>query len=148
VRENFSWCAQFVVRQLEGKATDDPDDPGGFTIWGLASKYNPEVTRDMTYEQALPIFFKRYWQPAGCNDAPWPMDFVLFDGAVNPQDDPALPGVGNQELLSVIPDPNDWKRFLIERMARYGRRSNLKYIRGHIARCHNLTKAIEERKIT
>ena len=138
MREHFDRACEFVVRKLEGPPTDDPQDPGGFTIWGLASRYNPEVRRDMTYEEAKAIYLRRYWVPAGCDDAPSPMDVVLFDGAVNPQNDPELPGAGNAEILALLADPGDWRGFLIERMARYGRRSKAVYLRGHIARCRRL----------
>lgn len=150
--ENFDTCCEFCVKSLEGPPTDDPTDPGGFTIWGLARKYHPEITRDTTYEQAKKIYRAQYWRP-DCNVAPWPVDLVLFDGNINPQNDPRLPGSGNQELISLLgywegTDPYQYAfAFLVKRASRYARVSNEKYVRGHVQRCERVLDFILKRRI-
>ena len=150
MNENFDKCCDFVVKGLEGKPTDDPQDPGGFTIWGLASRYNPEVRRDMTYEQAKQIYRAKYWRH-DCVRAAWPLDLCFFDGHVNPQDDPKLDGVGNDELVKLL---GNWESvepyryayaFLILRAGRYARRSSDRFVRGHVQRVERLLRFIEGR---
>ena len=126
---------------LEGKPTEDPRDPGGFTIFGLSQRYNPEVNRHTTLAQAKGIYLVKYWIPAGCDEAPYPMDICLFDSQVNPQNDPKLPGGGNKEIL--LQDPENWQEYLLLRMVRYMNNSKPEYVKGHIFRVLNLFKAIE-----
>lgn len=125
---------------LEGKPTDDPNDPGGFTIWGLSQRYNPEVNHTTTIEQAKVIYLQKYWIPAGCDEAPYPMDICLFDSQVNPQNDPKLPGGGNQEILNQ--NPENWQEYLLLRMVRYMENSKDVYVKGHIFRVLKLFKKI------
>lgn len=148
MRSSFDKAFEIVVG-LEGKLSIDPADPGnrnkdgspGFTIWGLSSRYNKGVTREMTLEQAKDKYLYSYWIPAGCDHQPYPLDICLFDGAVNPQDDPDLPGVGNQEIMAL--NPENWQDFLLMRMARYVKRSKQIYVKGHLQRVVKLYKAIK-----
>jgi len=151
VDSNFDRACEFVVKTLEGHVSDDPNDSGGFTVWGLSSRYNPEVTRDMTYEQAKKIYRAKYWR-LDCSRADWPLDLCFFDGFVNPQDDPSVPGVGNDEIVKYL---GPWESrepyryayaFLILRADRYARRSADRYVRGHIRRIGNLLRFIENSK--
>ena len=150
--QNFDKCCDFVVKTLEGPPTNDPNDPGGFTIWGLSSKYNPEVTKDTTYEQAKQIYRAKYWR-SDCSLADWPLDLAFFDGHVNPQDDPNLNGSGNAELVRILGpwdgiDPYRYAyAFLILRAARYARRSAGTYVRGHVQRIGRLLYFIETGRI-
>lgn len=139
MRENFDRAFALTIG-LEGKPSDDPNDPGGFTIWGLAKKYHPWITKNTTIDEAKPVYLKEYWIPAGCDEATFPMDICLFDAAVNPQNDPGLPGSGNKELLNLNPD--DWQEFLLMRMCRYKRLSKPGYVKGHIFRCLNIYDAL------
>jgi hypothetical protein len=141
VRENF--CKGFEITiGLEGKSSDDPDDPGKFTIWGLAKRYHPEIDSNTSIEYAKEVYLRQYWIPQGCDEAPYPMDICLFDSAVNPQNDPKLPGAGNRELLSK--NPENWQEYLLLRMARYMHNSKEKYVKGHIFRALKLFEQIKE----
>lgn len=148
MNENFDKCCDFVVKTLEGPPTSDPSDPGGFTIWGLASKYNPEVNRTTTYEQAKQIYRAKYWR-SDCSRASWPLDLVFFDGNVNPQNDPNMDGAGNDELVKLLgpwegADPYRYAyAFLLCRAGRYARRSQDIYVRGHVRRVERLLRFIE-----
>jgi hypothetical protein len=133
-----------IVIGLEGKPTDDQDDPGGFTIWGLASKFHPNVTKDTTLEQAQEIYLNEYWSASGCDSLAFPMDICVFDARVNPQNDPSLPGGSMQELMDL--NPENWQDYLFFRMERYQRCSKSKYVEGHknrILRLHQQIKTLE-----
>ena len=78
MRESFDKAFELTIG-LEGKPSNDPRDPGGFTIWGLAKKYHPEIDANTTLEYAKEVYLKQYWIPAGCDAAPYPMDICLFD---------------------------------------------------------------------
>ena len=141
MRENFDKAFEIVVG-LEGHVSDDPGDPGGFTIWGLSSKYNP-VTRNTTLEQAKAIYLRQYWGPASCDIQPFPMDICMFDGAVNPQNDPTTPSSGNHEILSFDP-LMDWREFLLFRLIRYANNSKPQYKQGHQNRIYRLYNEIRK----
>jgi hypothetical protein len=139
MRENFDTAFELTIG-LEGKPSNDPNDPGGFTIWGLASKFHPEINIATPLSYAKEVYLKQYWEPNGCDTAPFPMDICLFDSAVNPQNDPKLPYSGNQELLAL--GPENWQEYQLLRIARYQRRSKRIYVNGHINRVIKLTEAI------
>jgi hypothetical protein len=147
MRESFKLAFTLLIG-LEGKLSTDPHDPGnyypdgtpGFTIWGLCTRYNKGLSKDMTLEDAMDRYLIDYWTQAGCDDVPFPMDVCLFDSQVNPQNDPKLPGGGNQEILNM--KPTNWQEYNILRMARYSRCSKRIYVLGHINRVLKLSESI------
>jgi hypothetical protein len=141
MRESFDLGFQLTIG-LEGKPSDDPNDAGGFTIWGLAKRYHPEIDANTTVDHAKKVYLEEYWIPQGCDDAPFPFDVCLFDSAVNPQNDPKLPGVGNKELLSE--NPQNWQDYQLLRMERYLRRSKPEYVKGHVFRVLRLNEEIRK----
>lgn len=72
----------------EGGYSNNPDDPGGETMWGItvavarANGYTGEMQL-MPKETASAIYQRRYWVPAGCDRLPDGVDFQVFDAAVN-----------------------------------------------------------------
>ncbi len=61
---NFSAALKHMF-EWEGYESDDPDDSGGHTKWGISKNANPEVDIDsLTKQQATDIYFKKYWRPA------------------------------------------------------------------------------------
>ena len=149
MRENFETGFKLTIG-LEGKLSTDPRDPGnyypngtpGFTVWGLCTRWNPSIRKDWTTEQFKSYYYEHYWKPAGCDDLPFPMDICQFDSQVNPQNDPKLPGGGNQEILNL--KPTNWQEYMIFRMQRYQRVSQAIYVKGHIFRVLNLCKQITD----
>lgn len=132
----FNKAFEFTIG-LEGQYSNDPNDPGGETKYGISKKYNPTVdVKNLTLDQAKDIYYKKYWIPSGCDEATFPMDICLFDGAVNPQNG------GNKELLDMHPE--NWQEFMIFRMQRYMKRSKSIYVKGHIFRVLNLCTKIKE----
>ena len=143
MKSNFD-RALAVILKLEGKLSTDQNDPGnaggGFTVWGLSSRYNPDVTKDMSIEQAAEIYKREYWNLAGCDDLPFPFDLVCFDTCVNQ-------GVGT--LKSLI--NGDIKGFMVQyafedlllmRMLHYQKHSKDIYVKGLMFRILKLYQAI------
>lgn len=141
MKESFDKAFELTIG-LEGKPSNDPNDPGGFTIWGLASKYHAEITQHTTIEYAKKVYLEQYWIPNGLDAQPFPMDICLFDSAVNPQNDPKLPYSGNQELLAL--GPENWQDYNLLRLQRYQRRSQPIYVKGHMFRVLQLTDSIHQ----
>lgn len=79
----FEKALEFVFAH-EGCFSDDPDDSGGLTRWGISQKNHPDVDiRNLTREQATTIYQNEYWNAGKCNDMPSSLAFVVFDMAVN-----------------------------------------------------------------
>lgn len=66
----------------EGGYTNNPNDPGGETNWGIAKRSYPNVDiRNLTKDGAMAIYLRDFWAPLG--DAPPAVKFQAFDFAVN-----------------------------------------------------------------
>ena len=136
MRESFDKAFQLTVG-LEGAYSNDPRDPGGETKYGIAKRYHPaEDIAGLTLERAKEIYLNEYWLSSGCDEAPYPLDVILFDSSVNPQRG------GNKELIGK--NPENWQEFLLYRMARYMRYSKEVYVKGHIFRCLKLFEKLKE----
>jgi lysozyme family protein len=82
-QENFERSLVFVLK-WEGGLTDDKDDPGGLTNFGINQRDHPNVDiRNLTRESAAAIYRRDYWDRSHCNILPWPACLVVFDSAVN-----------------------------------------------------------------
>lgn len=83
MRENFDKAITLLF-DLEGYISDDPNDKGGFTKWGISQKYHPDINvPKLTREEAIEIYRKEYWEKAGCDELTYPLDVCLFIQAVN-----------------------------------------------------------------
>lgn len=82
---DFDKALAFTLKWEGGdKITDDPDDAGGLTKWGISKKSHPELDiAGLTYEQAALIYRNDYWLVAGCDTMPFPVNMVHFDARVN-----------------------------------------------------------------
>jgi lysozyme family protein len=68
----------------EGADSDDPQDPGGYTRFGIAQRWHPDVdVRSLTKEKAVEIYRKGYWLPCWCDKLPARFRLPVFDAAVN-----------------------------------------------------------------
>jgi hypothetical protein len=88
---NFSQCMDVIFRE-EGGYTDDPQDPGGPTNFGITiadlkewrgHDVTPDDVRTMTKVEAQEIYRSKYWNPMQCGDLPNGIDLELFDFGVN-----------------------------------------------------------------
>lgn len=79
----FDDCLAFVLK-WEGGLSDDPNDPGGLTKYGIAQVSHPDLDiRNLTQTQAADIYGSEYWQPAHCPVLEPPVALMQFDCAVN-----------------------------------------------------------------
>lgn len=83
-REMFDRAIE-VVLEHEGEAlSDHPDDYGGPTKFGISQRWNPGIdVRSLTRDQAIEIYWERYWQGRGYERLPGPVAIKVFDLAVN-----------------------------------------------------------------
>lgn len=73
----------FVLEQ-EGGLTNDLNDPGGITKFGISKKSYPDVDiASLTLEQAKEIYQRDFWKPCKCDELPREFAISLFDSAVN-----------------------------------------------------------------
>ena len=82
-----------IVLKHEGGLVDDPDDKGGRTNLGVTSGTLararavipglPERVDGLNVSQALSIYQKLYWDACRCDQIPEPVDFLVFDAAIN-----------------------------------------------------------------
>ncbi len=78
----FEW-----VLQEEGPPSNDPDDPGRYTKFGISQKYHPDVdVPNLTPRAAERIYRRKYWNKIQGESLPPDIAIVTFDAAV--QHDP------------------------------------------------------------
>ena len=64
--------------------TNDPDDRGGETKFGIAKSANPDLDiTNLDWEAAMQVYYKRYWLGGNCQDLPPRLAALHFDGCVN-----------------------------------------------------------------
>lgn len=60
------------------------EDTGGETKFGIAKNSNTDVDiKKLTLEQAMQIYYDRYWKAVQCDVLDTPLAICLFDAAVN-----------------------------------------------------------------
>ncbi len=64
--------------------TNTAGDAGGVTKYGVAQNENTDVqVSSLNLNQAMTIYFDRYWLPADCDKMPGPVTAMHFDTGVN-----------------------------------------------------------------
>jgi lysozyme family protein len=126
---------------FEGYKSDDPDDPGGRTIFGISARFWPRIVAELwdlpkaeAYDRAAKFYEREYWLAAGCDTATRPYDVYLFDAAVNI----GLERAARMSSLSSGPDD-----FLFRRIEHYvfiatGKKA--KFLRGWVRRVVELRR--------
>lgn len=77
-----------VLLGHEGGYSNNPNDPGGPTNWGVTEKvarfdgYMGDM-RDFPQDWAKKIYRAQYWDGCGIDQLPHEVRFDVFDGAVN-----------------------------------------------------------------
>jgi lysozyme family protein len=85
--ENFE-AAFNALMQNEGGYSNNPNDPGGETNFGITKRvavkwgYAGEM-KDLPIEEAKRIAKAAYWDIMRCDTLPPPLDFQVFDAAYN-----------------------------------------------------------------
>lgn len=82
---NLFLAAFELLIKHEGGYVNDPQDPGGETIYGISRRAHPEAWRQgqPTLEEAQAIYLRDYWRPLRCNEIPAAVAVFLFDTGVN-----------------------------------------------------------------
>ena len=142
----FEKALDFTI-PWEGFISNDVEDFGKLTIWGISSKYNPEEVKMMkrlidegdknsAFQIAKECYRKKYWLRAGCYKYEDRKAIVMFEFAV-------LPGIG--ALEKAFKEEDTWKDLLLKRIRYFSNKNNKKYIRGWVRRCVDLYDFLEER---
>ena len=138
-KNNFNEALKFILR-WEGGYTNDKNDPGGETKFGISKRSYPELDiSKLTLEQAKKIYYENYWLKSGCQNMEYPLNLVVFDTAVN---------MGRSRAGKIWEKScGDWREFLLLRLYTYSKFKLAKlYFRGWANRVLDLYKNIKEVK--
>lgn len=133
-----SWDAAIkFVLEHEGGYSNNPNDPGGETNFGISKRSYPELDiKNLTVFEAGQIYRKDYWDKIGGDFLEYPMDICVFNCAVNC-------GRGRAELF--MNNTVDWKDYLLRQIAHYASLPTAKfYLRGWVNRTIDLWKLIKK----
>ena len=147
---DFDKALKFVLK-WEGYISDDPNDAGGLTIWGISSRSHKKAVLEMkklidegkkneAFEICKKIYFEVYWLKAECQHMEYPLNIVIFDTAVN---------MGRNRAKQLYDEAlgSGWRGYLLLRLYTYSRFKQAKlYFRGWANRVLDLYKFIEEGK--
>lgn len=153
----FDLAIAFVLNvNVEGEYSDDPQDPGGETRFGISQQAHPAVDiANLTREEAVEIYRRSYWDACRCDEFPPALALALFDAAVNQGPAKAVKllqralgeevdGVVGPDTLSAaaraLPD-EALIQFLSRRAYEYAR-GNPRFMRGWFVRLFRLQRAI------
>jgi lysozyme family protein len=131
---NFKKALKFVLK-WEGGYSNDPNDPGGETKYGVSKRSYPELDiSKLSLKQAEEIYHQNYWLKAGCDELPYPFNIIVFDTAVN---------LGRRRALEFLSAYNDWRDYLLRRIEFYTKCKGAKiYIRGWMNRTIDLYRLV------
>jgi lysozyme family protein len=77
-----------IILAQEGGYSDDANDPGGKTRYGIteavarANGYAGDM-RNLPIDLSGKIYRADYWDACSCDNLPWPLSLYVFDSAVN-----------------------------------------------------------------
>ena len=81
--DDFDRAFTIVIGE-EGGYSNDPNDPGGETNFGICKRDHPDVDiKNLTLDGAKQIYRPGYWDTIKGDELPWPMCLYLFDASVN-----------------------------------------------------------------
>jgi lysozyme family protein len=142
MKQNFEKILPLLLKD-EGGFSNDPDDAGGATNFGITiadvRKYiNKDATaqdvRNLTIDQAKSIYKSKYWDALGCDDLSSGVDYTCFDYGVNsglgrPRN--ALKKFSTLKGAKLIDAINDEREEFLHNI---GVGHNSKFLRGWLAR--------------
>lgn len=86
----FSSAMAFILRS-EGVQSDDPNDPGGFTRFGISQRAHLDVdVPNLTQADAIEIYRSHYWVSASLDRLPGPIAVAAMDACVQHGIRPAI----------------------------------------------------------
>ena len=90
--DTFAACLAFTLQQ-EGGYSDDPNDPGGATNYGITlatlrgytgnDALTPDDIRTISMDTVRAIYQANYWNRMRCDALPAGVDLMVFDSGVN-----------------------------------------------------------------
>src|ERR1700747_2526421 len=92
MKQNFQIVLPRLLKDEGLRYTNDPDDSGGPTKYGITIKdvqlYVKKGATDkdvkaLTLDQASSIYKSKYWDALSCDDLPSGVDYTCFDYGVN-----------------------------------------------------------------
>jgi len=134
--KDFEKAIKFVLK-WEGGYSNDPNDPGGETKYGISKRSYPELDiSKLTLKQAKEIYYQNYWLKTSCDELPFPFNIVVFDTAVN---------MGRRKAIELLNAYNDWRDYLLKRLYAYSKFKHAKiYFRGWANRVLDLYAYIKK----
>lgn len=81
----FTLAMKFISKwewrdQPDGAYTDDPNDPGGETKYGISKRANPTLNiADLSLATALDCYYKEYWIAFGLDSLAFPFSVAALD---------------------------------------------------------------------
>lgn len=79
----FETAVEFILKH-EGGLSDDAQDSGGLTKWGISQRAYPDLDiRNLTREAAIQLYKTDYWDKCRCSELPHGLDLLVMDSAVN-----------------------------------------------------------------
>lgn len=149
-----------LIIGLEGGYSNNKNDPGGETKFGISKRSYPDIDiPHLTLEKAKEIYLKDYWNACHCDSLPWPLSVFVFDAAVNQGTDPAIrmlqraldttqDGIIGSVTSKLASESRKWHwaRFLTYRAQRYNQNLNANHFgEGWLIRIFTLAmEAIKE----
>jgi lysozyme family protein len=132
--KEFEKALKFTLK-WEGNYSNDPNDPGGETKYGISKKSYPTLDiKNLTLEKAKEIYYQNYWLKADCDKIPFPFNITVFDTAVN---------CGVERAKRFYQISIGWQDYLFLRIEYYTKLKTAKYfLRGWINRVVDLYNSI------
>jgi len=142
-KEKFNKCLPFIF-QHEGYRSEDANDPGGLTIWGIASAFYPKEVAEMdkmkpeeSQKIAAEIYYKNYWLALKCDNYMEKRALIIFDTGVN------MGATIVRHWLEELGNGFDFEVLLLRRIKRYADICNMNstrkvFLHGWINRCMDL----------
>ena len=136
VENDFEIAVEFVLER-EGGLSDDPDDPGGLTKYGISQRAYPQLDiENLTVYDAKEIYYQDYWLKSGCDKLVPPLDLIVFDTSVH---------CGVSRARGFLEESSDWRDYLLRRIVFYSKLEIAKYfMRGWTNRVVSLYENIEK----
>lgn len=136
---NLLKALRFTLK-WEGGYSNDSDDPGGETNYGISKRAHPkEDIKNLKMDRVAKIYEDGYWKPAGCEALPLAESVAVFDTAVN---------CGVSRAKRWLRDSKDLKDFLEKRRMHYYQLADdnpkfHKFMKGWLNRLNDLAKYID-----
>lgn len=155
-RKHFEVALKHVLK-WEGFISDDPQDAGKLTIWGISYRSHKDAVsemkrlieagdKDKAFKIAEDIYWNVYWLKAKCDNMHYPLNICVFDTAVNMGRSMAMKILEHCRRKDFTP-PHIicWKDYLLSRLYTYSKFKQAKlYFRGWSNRVLDLYKMIEK----